>query len=347
LTRYTFAAGIALCGAANSTLAANLRVPQQFPTIQSAINAAAREDTILVAPGTYVENLLIDKPLTLGSTAGAESTVIDGAATGPVIIAHGTDSERVTIFGFTITNGLSTIDNLTANPSSSAGGVMAESMTVTIRNNIIRNNVGCMGSAISTSSATVTIERNQIIDNPQHASCDGANGGGIFLRADGRGHSLVAGNVVARHRVGGYGGGIATQNMNRLTIRDNIFSDNHAPQGYGGGLFLDGGSTSVSRNAFTGNSAASGGAMALFPSGNEDRAVAEGNLMTGNRATGDSSATLIMTALQQNLRFTDNIAEGDSAAELILCGMPGYIVAASNLLRNAGGQLLGGFCSTP
>ena len=34
-----------------------LRVPGEFPTIQGAINAAANGATVLVAPGTYVENI--------------------------------------------------------------------------------------------------------------------------------------------------------------------------------------------------------------------------------------------------------------------------------------------------
>lgn len=34
-----------------------LRVPAQFPTIQAAINVAVRNDTVLVSPGRYVENV--------------------------------------------------------------------------------------------------------------------------------------------------------------------------------------------------------------------------------------------------------------------------------------------------
>jgi hypothetical protein len=48
-----------------------LRVPQDYPTIQAAVNAAPEGATILIGPGTYVENITITKSLTLeGSGIG-------------------------------------------------------------------------------------------------------------------------------------------------------------------------------------------------------------------------------------------------------------------------------------
>ena len=41
---------VALLGAAASAFAANLQVPQDYPTIQSAIDAAPRGATVVVAP---------------------------------------------------------------------------------------------------------------------------------------------------------------------------------------------------------------------------------------------------------------------------------------------------------
>src|SRR5438132_12228038 len=59
---------------------ATLIVPTQFPTIQAALDLASPGDKIDVLPGTYVEQLLITKNVTLEG-AGAEATFIQAPAT--------------------------------------------------------------------------------------------------------------------------------------------------------------------------------------------------------------------------------------------------------------------------
>jgi len=50
----------------NTVLAADLHVPADYPTIQSAVDAASSGDTIHVAPGVYVEQVTVaEKDLTL------------------------------------------------------------------------------------------------------------------------------------------------------------------------------------------------------------------------------------------------------------------------------------------
>jgi thermitase len=79
-----------------------IRVPSDYGTIQGAVNAAYEGDTILVASGTYHENLQI---VTSGLTIVGEnktSTIIDGGGKGNVISVT---ANNVKIDGLTIQNG--------------------------------------------------------------------------------------------------------------------------------------------------------------------------------------------------------------------------------------------------
>jgi hypothetical protein len=84
-----------------------ISVPTDYPTIQSAIDAASPGDTIKVLPGIYIEQLMISKSLTLVGT-GAKSTIIKAPAESdpsvlgiPNIIDVSIGAE-VTLKGFTI-----------------------------------------------------------------------------------------------------------------------------------------------------------------------------------------------------------------------------------------------------
>jgi len=81
-------------------LAATLKVPKQFPTIQAAVNAAGQGDTILVNKGVYNENVSIGAiDLTV---CGKKGAVIDGGGVGIGILVG--FSDQVIIKNFTVRN---------------------------------------------------------------------------------------------------------------------------------------------------------------------------------------------------------------------------------------------------
>lgn len=136
---------------------------QTYKTIQSAIDAAAKYDIILVDEGTYFENIVLKQPVLLIGK-NKNSTIIDGKGTGNVV--NLSQVTGVTISGFTIRNsgrnekqdsGILTgsnriIDNVIMNnavgisiPSGGGSGIY---------NNVIVNNA--VGISITLSSNTIS-----------------------------------------------------------------------------------------------------------------------------------------------------------------------------------------------
>jgi hypothetical protein len=85
-----------------------LRVPEDYPTIQAAINAAEVADVIQVGTGTYNENLILDRPVTLTAAAfdaanpANNTTIIDGGTGTVTITIPANLIEMPTIRGFVI-----------------------------------------------------------------------------------------------------------------------------------------------------------------------------------------------------------------------------------------------------
>ena len=88
-----------------------INIPEDYPTIQQGIDAAIPGDTILIWPGTYVEELEINqKNLTLGSlfittgdTSFISNTLLDGDSTYHILTCYG--PHGISVAGLTFTHG--------------------------------------------------------------------------------------------------------------------------------------------------------------------------------------------------------------------------------------------------
>ena len=142
----------------------------EYEIIQHAIDAALDGQTIVVCPGTYMENIEFDsRNLTLRSSdpsdpAIVNSTIIDGKDNASVVRLV---NDTSTIIGFTIQNG---------NASHGGGIYVDESSPLIEKNNIINNNATLYGGGIYIYKSTPTIIGNTIIGNRANTT-----GGGIYI----------------------------------------------------------------------------------------------------------------------------------------------------------------------
>jgi parallel beta-helix repeat protein len=82
-------------------LADTIYVPDNYATIQAAVNAASSGDNIIVKDGTYIENVDVNKDhLTIKSENGAEKTIVEAAKSYQSVFV--VNANYVTIEGFTI-----------------------------------------------------------------------------------------------------------------------------------------------------------------------------------------------------------------------------------------------------
>jgi parallel beta-helix repeat protein len=178
-----------------------LRVPSDFPTIQSALNNANSMslDTVLVDPGLYNEALQFGNARAqLLSANGPTATYL--AATGSVAITFEGSTPDTLVSGFTLMD-------------SSTGIFISNGGSPTIVSNAI---VNC-GTGIDCDSGSVDLQGSPIIRSNTITGC---SGGAVQLSFAGT--PLVEGNSLEDN-----GGGIGMWEAGSPTIRNNIIRRNH------------------------------------------------------------------------------------------------------------------------
>lgn len=149
-------------------------VVREGMSIQAAIALAPEGGVVRLEEGTWRENIVIVKPLTLKGAGSAGQTVIRGAlgADGPVIRVEGSQEMEVTIDGVEVDwgpIGIAVVGSAQATITNSAvwlcgwGIAIANSAQATIRNSSV---VGCQGYGIYiTDSAKATIHSMEVKSN--------------------------------------------------------------------------------------------------------------------------------------------------------------------------------------
>jgi predicted outer membrane repeat protein len=205
-----------------------INVPGDYPTIQEAIDAAMTGDTVLVAPGTYAENIdFLGKDITVKSSEGAESTIIDGMESGSVVTFDDGETSQAALEGFTITNG----------SADKGGGICClNGSSPFISSNIIKKNrlgeYSKGGAGIYCGHSSPIIKNNKFIKNTRSYIGHGSGGGIYCDNAD----TIIENNYFNNNEAGSAGGGIYGTDSN-LIIANNFFQSNKVDHESGGGIF--------------------------------------------------------------------------------------------------------------
>jgi len=184
-----------------------IAVPDDYSTIQSAVNAASPGDTVYVRPGTYRENVQLKETLSLVGE-DPQDTIIEGGNVQEVISVL---ADHVSITGFTISNDQSASKvgsgypdiALLATSCSISGNVLSGSFAgvelsgsangnTIIGNEIVNNNWGIYIGAHSPASPSGVVADNNVIRNNITNNDEGIGIGNLAY-----GNSITRNNVTA------------------------------------------------------------------------------------------------------------------------------------------------------
>ncbi len=219
--------------------AAVIYVPDNYSTIQAAINAASEWDTIIVRQGTYAENIdFLGKTITVMSQYGPGITIIDGNQTGSVVVFQNGENTFSILEGFTISNGSGGIlcqngssptitgNTITGNSAAADGGgicCLNNSIPEILNNVISLNSAGSNGGGIYCEDSSPNVINNAIFINTTFA-----RGGGICCFDS---SPTISNNTITGNSVTYLGGGGIWCLGSSPTITDTIIYDNNAPFG--------------------------------------------------------------------------------------------------------------------
>jgi hypothetical protein len=271
----------------STCLSATIYVPDNYPTIQDAINASVNGDAVIVRPGTYVQKIdFVGKAIAVQSEDGPGVTVIDGRQAGSVVTFRSGEGASSVLAGFTVTNGYAskgggifcsnsspviTKNIITANTAGRGGdevggGIFCEGASPMIRGNDIRNNWALSqdsdrGRGGSTRDDGWPQCRAVSVQILQAGTGTGRTprgfGGGVYCIG---GAPLIVGNSIAENTSGDAGGGIYCLQTS-VWISGNVISKNLTAMWGGGGIMCEDSLALIEDNMISGNYGPGGGGL--------------------------------------------------------------------------------------
>ena len=189
-------------------------IPEDYDSIQLAIDAAINGDSLIVSPGTYLENIdFLGKQILVSSEYYIDSdstliglTIIDAGSTASAATFKNNESLTSVLQGFTLQNGIGNSEDPDGNGSfyTYGGGIYFENSSPTIKDCIIQNN-----------------------------TADQGGGGGLFCY---NASPVFFGCIILSNTTDDVGGGLYAREGSEPKFYDCTFEENTAE--FGGGCYL-------------------------------------------------------------------------------------------------------------
>ena len=298
-----------------------IRIPQDFETIQMGLDSASDNSVVLIAPGTYIENVIWPedkKGINLIGELGSDSTVIDGDAKGRVLQKDIFSDPNSIIKGITFRNGMAgtaaglyidgrgtILDDVvvTGNETRGAihcdgGGAKLESYSGIIRNCRFTSNQGNGTWTSFGAGLSIELSGNLEMDNvviSGNRSTGGNSSSSAGMTIDGFSNSITMTNVRVQgnrniHDTFGFtpGASIGARNVTIDSCRFSGNSNNGAPKSEGGGLSIRADNGVIKNSSIVGNFAEDGAGLRFYRDDNNIKVI---NTIISNN--GGESAVLV------------------------------------------------------
>jgi len=339
-----------------SVFAADLLVPQDFDSIQAAIDAAGSGDRVLVAPGVYPGQIdFLGKSIVVEATGGADETILDagfhGGVDGPLevgFVVTITDvPDKAVLRGFTITGGQGEAGSAGAG---AGGGMFVENSVVVIDGCVFSVNSGITGGAIFANEAELEISDSIFEGNYA------LNGGAIYAEQT---LVSVSTSTFVENMAMSNGGAIALFWLSQAILDDVAFFDNSS-KSLGGAIFathatLNGNALEFMNNGFAEpiehpNGDVVGQVFSTFGGGGI-YATSSSGLVNASRFTQNTAyagSAIYIAGGSTDLEFVNMLATGNnSALGTVYCNSASPAITNCTIAANDGFGVFTTFNSFP